>query len=282
MKRLALVCVLGLPIAGGSCAHPQPQAAAATSSCAPAVLDIGGNRIWANREGAGRVTVVFESGFGNDSTVWAELTPRVRAAGAQTVVYDRAGMGKSTIDAAAPYSLDNDVHILRTALTSCGIAGPIVMVGHSYGGAISLVAASEDSRIQGVVLVDAMIPKAWPQSELDKNLVAMRAQYDEIRDKAPALAKVAIPWAEALPATLKRLDDVRLSDQLPVIDIVAEHGRDNAESARLWNDAHAAFTAGHPRREHVLAAGSSHKVMADKPDLVVEAIVKMVGQTHGP
>jgi pimeloyl-ACP methyl ester carboxylesterase len=205
--------------AASSCAEVQHEPGAPT--CAASTLDIRGNQIWVDREGTGKLTVVFEAGFGNDSSVWASIAPRIRARGASTFIYDRAGMGKSTIDTAAPYTFDNDVAILRAALGRCGITGPIVMVGHSYGGAMSLLAASEDRQIEGVVLIDSMVPKAWPPSELAKNMAVMRAQYDEIREKAPALAKVAIPWAEALPATLQRLDALVLPDSLPVIDILA-------------------------------------------------------------
>jgi pimeloyl-ACP methyl ester carboxylesterase len=272
MKCLLLIAV-------ASCAQAQHKPVA-TDACGPSLLSIDGNRIWVNREGTGTITVVFEAGFGNDSSVWSTITPRIRAAGVQTFVYDRAGMGKSTLAAAAPYSFDHDVTILRTALTRCGIAGPIVMIGHSYGGAMSLLAATEDDRIKGVVLIDSMVPNAWPQSELDKNLKVMRAQYDEIREKAPDLAKVAIPWAEALPATLKRLDSLVVSDTLPVIDIVAEKGPDDPESAQLMRDAHDRFTANHSHREHLLAVGSSHKVMVDKPDLVVDAVLKMIATTE--
>jgi pimeloyl-ACP methyl ester carboxylesterase len=271
-----LPCIVVVALA--SCAeaqHPPTPAA-----CASSILEIGGNRIWVDREGAGRVAVVFEAGFGNDSTVWAAIAPRIRATGVQTFVYDRAGMGKSTIDTTRPYSFANDVDILRTALGRCGIAGPIVMVGHSYGGAMSQLAAAEDPRIEGIVLIDSMVPNAWPPAELDRNMKVMRAQYDEIREKAPALAKVAIPWAEALPATLARLDAVVLPDSLPVIDIVAEKGQDTPESAQLWRAAHDRFVANHPRREKVFAAGSSHKVMVDNPDLVVAQISKMIAQLH--
>jgi pimeloyl-ACP methyl ester carboxylesterase len=282
MQGIALAGVLTVVLGHAAFAGSQPEAAATVHSCAQSVLDVDGNQIWVNKEGSGVLTVVFESGFGNDSGVWSQIAPRIRAAGAQTLVYDRAGMGKSTINTATPYSIDNDVHILRTVLTSCGVNGPIVMVGHSYGGAMALVAASGDQRIQGLVLIEAVVPQAWPRSEVDNNLRLMRAQYDEVRAQAPALAKVAIPWAEAMPATAARIDGVHIAESLPIIDIVAEKGQNSEASATIWRDAHAAFTANHPHREHVLAVGSSHKVMADQPELVVEAILRMIARAKGP
>jgi pimeloyl-ACP methyl ester carboxylesterase len=278
MKYLVL-SFIGLLWILGACAQTQHMPVAARA-CSRSALRVDGNQIWVNKEGAGSVTAVFEAGFGNDSSVWAAITPKIRAAGAQTLVYDRAGMGKSTLDTSAPYSIDNDVHILRAVLTACGIDGPIVMIGHSYGGGISLVAASRDDRIRGIVLLDALVPGTFGQGELEKNLATMRAQYDEIRAQAPGLARVAIPWAEALPATMKQIDEVRVAPGLPIIDIVAEHGQNSADSARVWRDAHIEFTANHPSREHVLATGSSHKVMVDRPAVVVEAILRMLDKVQ--
>ena len=258
-----------------SCASIQHKPIAA-AACAKEILDIDGNHIWVNKEGSGTVTVIFEAGFGNDSTVWSEIAPQVREMGAQTFVYDRAGMGNSTINTNITYSIKNDVHILKTALASCGIQAPMVLVGHSYGGGISLMAASDDERVRGVLLLDAVVPKTWPPAELQKNLAEMRLQYDEIRQKAPALAKVAIPWAEALPETVQQLDKLQIPSSLPIIDIVAENSQDSQEKNKLWQKTHRDFTAGHPSREYILAAGSSHKVMIDKKDLVIDAIKRML------
>ena len=265
----------GLLLITQSCANIQHKPTA-IAACAKEILDIDGNHIWVNKEGSGTVTVVFEAGFGNDSTVWSEIAPQVRKMGAQTFVYDRAGMGNSTINTNIPYSINNDVHILKTALASCGIKAPMVLVGHSYGGGISLMAASDDERVRGVLLLDAVVPKTWPPKELQKNLAEMRLQYDEIRQKAPALAKVAIPWAEALPATVQQIDNLHIPSNLPIIDIVAENSQDSAEKNELWHKTHREFTAGYPNREFTLAAGSSHKVMIDKKELVIDAIQRML------
>lgn len=270
-----IIGICGLLLFTQSCASIQHKQTT-TIACAKEILDIDGNHIWVNKEGSDVVTVVFEAGFGNDSTVWSEIAQQVRKMGVQTFVYDRAGMGNSTINTNLPYSINNDVHILKIALARCGIQAPMVLVGHSYGGGISLMAASDDKRVRGVLLLDAVVPNTWPPAELQKNMAAMRLQYDEIRQKEPALAKVAIPWAEALPATVKQIDNLHIPSNLPIIDIVAENSQDSAEKNQLWQQTHREFTAGHPSREFILAAGSSHKVMIDKKDLVLDAIKRML------
>lgn len=253
---------------------------ALAAACGPAKLSIRDNVIWARKAGSGPVTVLFEAGFGNDSSVWAGVEPRIRAAGVQTLVYDRAGMGQSLIDTRQPYSLDNDVAILRTVLKRCGVTGPILFVGHSYGGAIGLVLARKDRNVRGMVLLDAVVPGVWTKAEVDNNLKAMRPQYDAIRQQAPDLAKVAIPWAEAMPKTAAEVNALPVSENLPITDIKAEKGQNDAASAKGWYDAHVAFTTGHSARRFVLAEGSGHKVMADKPELVVDEILKMVDRVR--
>jgi pimeloyl-ACP methyl ester carboxylesterase len=274
------VLLVTLFLCGHSLAQAKPASTSA-ANCSPALFDIDGNKISMDEEGHGNITVVFESGFGNDSSVWSQITPKIQADGVRTFVYDRAGMGKSTINTSTPYSIDNDVNILRSALARCHIEGPIVMVGHSYGGAISLLAASEDPDIAGLVLLEAVIPNVWTPTEVENNLKMMRPQYDEIRQKAPDLAKVAIPWAEAMPDTAKRVNALRVSDALPIIDIEAEKGQNTPESTQTWREAHKQFTSGNPRREFIMAMGSSHKVMVDQPDLVVNSILKMIETVRG-
>ena len=203
MKPTVLICLVTLVLCGHSLAQATPASAHA-ANCSPALLDIDGNKIWVDEEGKGNITVVFESGFGNDSSVWSQITPKIQAAGAQTFVYDRAGMGKSTINTSTPYSIDNDVHILRSALANCHIKGPIVMVGHSYGGAISLLAASEDPDIAGLVLIEAVVPNVWTPTEVENNLKVMRPQYDEIRERLRIWPRWPFPLLKPCPTPRKK------------------------------------------------------------------------------
>jgi hypothetical protein len=61
----------------------------------------------------------------------------------------------------------------------------------------------------------------------------------------------------------------------------AEKGQNTPESTQTWREAHKQFTSGNPHRESVMAMGSSHKVMADQPDLVVSSILKMIETVRG-
>ncbi len=281
MPSCSKLAVLTLLLVHPALAEPERDTGR-PDRCRSERVDIGGRRVWVDVEGAGDVTVAFEAGGGNDASVWAEIAPRVRAMGARTFVYDRAGLGRSE-RGPMPYSIDDEVQALRSAWTACGLAGPIIVTAHSYGGVVSLLTASKDKRVAGLVLVDALVPGATPDSEVEAVLAEYRPQYDELRRQAPELALSMIPLMEAYPATVKKLDAVRLPTRLPIIDIVAEHTTTQTpNTTALWRKAHADFVT-HARSRHaVFAAGSSHKVAQDRPDLVVDAVLRMIAWVRQP
>lgn len=107
-------------------------------------VDVGGYALWMRSQGQGPPTIVFESGGGEDSRRWSNLEPIIRERGnVRTIVYDRAGLGKSDADP-RPYRIQDEVTALRRALDRCQIKGPIILVPHSYGGFISEIVASEE------------------------------------------------------------------------------------------------------------------------------------------
>lgn len=253
---------------------PAPAAAA----CSNAMVDVGSSRLWTDLQGTGPVTVVFEAGNGNDSSVWSAITPRIREAGVRTFVYDRAGLGKSG-PPPATYSIDEEVGRLARLLRFCGVDGPIILVGASHGGTISTIMAAENRQVAGIVLVDAVIAEVATDAWADLLRSSARPDYPEVRKAAPALAAAVIPVIEAMPATAVRLRAAELPANLPIIDIVADKkavpGND-AKADADWIAGHAEFVRKGGNREAILAKGSGHKVMTDKPDVVVDAIKSMI------
>ena len=119
------------------------------------LVDIGGRRLHLLCAGrAPGAAVIIEAGSGDDSTLWEDMVRRISAF-AHVCTYDRAGLGWSD-PAPRPQSLDDRAADLRALLDAAGIAGPVVLVGHSYGGAIiRRFAANDPTRVAGMVLVDA-------------------------------------------------------------------------------------------------------------------------------
>jgi pimeloyl-ACP methyl ester carboxylesterase len=237
--------------------------------------------LWSEVRGDGSPTVVFEAGGGEDSSVWAALEPEVRRREAvRTFIYDRAGLGRSA-STEPPYRIDDEADALRGELGRQGIAGPVVLVAHSYGGFVATLVAAADERVAGVVLVDANLASFMDDAQLEKLLATYRPQYGALEEAAPELARVMIPLMEAYPATAERLRGVDIPPDLPVIDIVAERTWvETPEEVEAFRRAHEEFVAGSPAREAVFAEGSGHHVMHDRPDLVLDAIGRVVAKVR--
>ena len=139
------------------------------------LVDIGGGRkMYMECHGKGSPTVVFVSGGGDRAETWSKtLDPSKQAvlpAIAETnrvCAYDRPGtylvtgegeenFEKSRSDPVPqPTTLQDGVADLHALLSASGERGPYVVVGHSLGGAIAKLYASEYPQdVSGLVLID--------------------------------------------------------------------------------------------------------------------------------
>jgi pimeloyl-ACP methyl ester carboxylesterase len=251
----------------------------AVADCVGRKVDVGGYALWMQSRGDGIPTVVFESGGGEDSSEWSNIEPVIRErAKVRTVLYDRAGLGKSDPNP-RPYRIEDEGTALRRALDQCDIHGPILLVAHSYGGFISEILASEDKQVKGLVLVDANIPSFFD----DKEAAVIKARYEPLADSLkkdkPDVARVLIPVVQAYPATALHMRDVQIPLNLPVIDITAEHTWvDAPDELAAMRRAHSDLVAASPNRVAIFAEGSGHYVSRDRPELVIDAVVHLVSE----
>ena len=93
--------------------------------------------------------VILVAGAGEVALDWAAILPAL-AARFRVIAYDRAGLGGS--DPVRPLTLNSQVDDLVALLD---LAGPAVLVGHSWGGLlVQLAAIARPDNIMGLVLVD--------------------------------------------------------------------------------------------------------------------------------
>jgi pimeloyl-ACP methyl ester carboxylesterase len=247
------------------------------------LVDVGGRRLWTSVSGAGSPTIVFEAGGGDDSSVWGAIEPEVREGSrVRTFLYDRAGLGRSDPPPAGVYRIDDEAAALARALDARPVSGPVVRVAHSYGGFVATLVAATDPRVAGAVLVDANLGSFFDEAQVERLLDLYAPQFPTLEEQAPELARVMIPLLRAYPETARRVRAVEYPAALPTIDVVAESSwASTPEESEAMRRAHADFVAAAPgSREAVLAEGSGHYVMRDRPDLVLDAITRLVARVR--
>lgn len=119
--------------------------------------DVGGYKMHIYCTGQGSPTLVLDAGLGNDWTVWGAVQPTLSKT-TRVCAYDRAGFGAS---ARRPGTRDAD-HIVgeqHQLLAQAGIAGPIILMGHSIAGLyIRDYTALYPQQVAGLILVDSSTP----------------------------------------------------------------------------------------------------------------------------
>ena len=104
--------------------------------------------------------VVLEAGIAATSLSWALVQPIV-ADFARVASYDRAGFGWSD-DAVSPGTALSAASDLRLLLERADLPGPIILVGHSFGGLIARVFQQRYPEcVAGMVLVDPVARAEW-------------------------------------------------------------------------------------------------------------------------
>ncbi|WP_338456359.1 alpha/beta hydrolase [uncultured Alteromonas sp.] len=118
------------------------------------MLDVGGYSLYVEDSGSGKVNVIFDSGMGDDLSVWNKVANKVSKF-SRVITYDRAGLGWSE---ESPKKRDSKAIIeeLHSILEQKNLTGPIVLVGHSFGGVnMQLYALTYPEDIAALVLVDS-------------------------------------------------------------------------------------------------------------------------------
>jgi pimeloyl-ACP methyl ester carboxylesterase len=113
----------------------------------------GGRRINLFCMGAGKHTVLFDSGGSDWSVIWALVQPSL-AGDARVCTYDRAGLGYSDAapGARSPMAIVDD---MKALVKAAALKTPLVLVGHSLGGFnVKLYTALYPEDVAGLVLVD--------------------------------------------------------------------------------------------------------------------------------
>jgi len=248
-----------LAVACGSSYNPESR-----------LVDVGGHRLNIRCSGEGAPAVVLVSGLASDNHDWE---PVERSVSETNLVcsYDRDGLGQSDVIEGIP-TAQSATDSLYMLLSEAGVAGPLVLVGHSYGGLIAqLYAAQHPGNIVGVVLVDS----------LQKDNLVRTAEI--LGDEAMALflgATQANPEGVDIVASLDQVESDANLGGLPLTVITAgvpnlppfidQDVRDKL--AEAWLESQRDLVRLSSAGIHIIAEESGHCVQCDQPDLVADAI----------
>jgi pimeloyl-ACP methyl ester carboxylesterase len=262
--------------------------------------------------GTGPVTVVLEAGLTASAAAWGAVLPRLAAA-TRVVAVSRAGYGGSS-----PFrsrDAQGSVDDLTAVLDALGERGPLVLVGHSWGGLLCrLLAAQQPERVAALVLVDAthegfaMMRRrgATALGQVGLALAELQARSGRLRRKLDASKGLAGELLRGLPDDTRALlvDELsrpatwrqarrdfpavkRLLLQLqreplpaPAVPVVAViGGRGDGKAARLRSvvrEAYEPWLAALPDGRLVVAPNSGHLVPFEDEDLLVKLVEELV------
>ena len=297
------------------------------------LVDIGGGRkIYMECRGKGRPTVVFVAGAQDRAETWSTTqNPSKKAvlpAIAQTnrvCAYDRPGTLLATGEGAEdfepsrsdpvpqPTTLQDGVSDLHALLSASGEGerGPYVVVGHSLGGAIAKLYASEYPQdVSGLVLIDylpyaarnALSDEQWrlwknpllgsPSKEAlaiypDQEQNANNQNFYQDSVAAPLKPMPFIVLSSDEPYDLKSLVD---NGSLPMTADQAEQFGKLLFNAVV--DARSDLVSQVPGAKHITNTDSGHYIHQEHPKLVIDSIREVVdaavvgsttlGDTGGP
>lgn len=143
-------------------------------------------------------------------------------------------------------------------------------MAHSPGGEIGTLYANENPRrLVWAVLVDASIPSVFTD-EQTAQMVATFPREMETRDKE---GRTMAALFAVFPAMQHQFHTMHWPHDIPATVIVSEHPplatpQQNAH----WIQSHEAFAHAASNRSVIIAKGSSHLIVIDRPDLVSQAV----------
>ena len=279
------------------------------------LVDIGGGRqMYMECQGKGRPTVVFVSGVRDRTETWSTTQDpseqAVLPAIAETnrvCAYDRPGTILATGDGPEdfetsrsdpvdqPTTLQDGVDDLHALLKASGEGKrPYVLVGHSMGGAISRLYASEyPEDVSGLVLIDYAaydVRKALTDREWDLLKILIYSPVEEARQLYPDVEwfdeqrnlEQTLAAAPLQPTPLVVLSADEPMDLLPLVEngtlpMTPEKAKEFGELLFRANvDARSDLVSQVPGARHITDTDSSHYIHQIQPQLVIDSVREVV------
>jgi len=246
------------------------------------LIDIGSHQLFINCTGSGTPTVILEAGWNDVMDTWSSVQPDIDEF-SRVCSYDRAGLGKSE-PGPPPRSMDKEVAELYALLEAVGVEEPYILVGHSYGGLLMrLFTDRYPHLVAGLVLVDSAHPDSFrrnlavlpPESPNESETLRFYREWMMNEVNNPTLK---IDYALLEPRSLG-------DTPLVVITALGIEREDfpkelNEKFNQIWVELHEQLALMSSNSSHIYAEQSGHFIQQDQPELVIEAVLKIIEESR--
>ncbi|WP_404466922.1 alpha/beta fold hydrolase [Planococcus rifietoensis] len=246
-----------------------------TKQMEDARVDIGGIQLYCKvlGERTDGPVIVFDSGYGVPTRRWNSIKAEVSSF-SQVLIYDRAGLGRSTGDSRPHHSLQN-VANLRSLLQEKEIKPPYILVGHSFGGLnVRLYASMYPEEVAGLILLDSCHED---QNKLmaDELSPDMQADYYGQFGAEGTLAE--------FEESLEQVRKYKTLGDMPLTVVTGGNQPDHTEESRNhWMNFQRDLASLSTNSRHVILEDAVHFVHIDSPQAVIHEIQQMYDSLKYP
>jgi len=241
--------------------------------------------------GVGTPTVVLDAGAGMTPDTWKNVVTGIYTH-TRTCAFNRAGYGWSS-GPVKPRSAQTHAEMLRTLLAAAQIEGPYILVGHSIAALSDIVFADKyPENMAGLVLVDGVHPDqcerrrdALPPASPDdsEDLQAFRSFFVDCDTFWSRITgESGDRW---LDSSGEEAGDVTSLGDLPLVVLVngstsGERGDISpdliAQLDQTKVDMQAEYADLSTNSSLVVVEDTSHLIQNDQPQVVIEAILRVL------
>ncbi len=249
----------------------------------PRVLAIDGIQMEYIDIGAGSKTLVIESGIGMGLAYWQPLLADLSKLHIRTVIYSRAGNGKS--QAVENVSLAASNQRLEKLLTAINAKENLILIGHSFGGLhVRAFAAAYPERVKGLLLLD-------PSHELfDSELSKYDATWAERdRTKLNGMNNNQPEW-DLLQGIYhqKMIADDNIANKIPVVIVTSSKLNESdwwighsVQGKKIWRDLHQSLIRNNANSIHMVTNQTGHNVPHENKLLLLSSVSALLELVNG-
>jgi len=254
-------------------------------------VDVGGYALRIHCAGQGSSTVVIETGFGEpgvekENSSWINVANEIEKT-TRICVYDRAGLGSSDVAPSKSRTSKNMAKDLHTLLVNANVPGPYILVGHSIGGFHVLVFASKyANEVVGMVLVDSSHPNQC--SAINAVLPPESPDEPESLKQIRIIPPASLPEKMDIPASIIQVKAVKSLGDLPLVVLTHSPAWSidpnlspelSGKIEQVWENLQNDLASLSSNSTHVIATKAGHYIQVDEPQLVIDAILKVIEET---